>query len=608
MGARSEWGGTDRRFVAYAVAGALVLRLVLMWARGAYVSFDEGYYLLLGENLWSGRGFTLSGRTHVTFSPLYPVLAGAVGKLSGSPVWGGRLVSVVASALLLLPAYALFRRAGGRTIARPGVVLLAVVPSLITFVPFWSGRELYQGSEPLYHLLLFGGLALAVRAALDEGEGWRPLVVCAVGSGLAFGLAYLTRPEALAVAGAAAVAAGVVRGLRSRRIREALAVAGLAGVVTAGVAAPYVVHLHDVLGRWTLSGRAVRWTPPTAAGAPAGGEAGREVDAITRLVWRGDQVDYIYDNYTLDASARQIRSRYWGVPPEPATPGEPGWERLPPPEQAVRPPPDPEEYTLTRLYLRTLGIVLSPSLWPLVLLGLFLPRRGRRRRLAEGVGFVPVWAASVAVAVGIYVDPRNHLILAPTLAFYTAAGLVAIVGVLARRIRALRRGFLLRIATVGVTAVLLLTALRWAYLARVVGSPHHLVARENRAAGAAVRGWTDPEEPVMSWHPAIALYARRDWRVLPYEPFPQVVRYGAAREIDVMVLSAYYPSPLAMEEMPKGYMALYLPGDTTLRSRWRVEWEASAEHVLVGRLVPGTGEGAPDSTGVPALPGAPPGR
>lgn len=586
MGSRSEWGAADRRFVAYAVAGALVLRLVLMWARGAYVSFDEGYYLLLGENLWSGRGFTLSGRTHVTFSPLYPVLAGGVGKLVGSAVWGGRLVSAVASALLLLPAYALFRRAGGRTIARPGVVLLAVVPSLITFVPFWSGRELYQGSEPLYHLLLFGGLALAARAALDAGEGWRPRLVPALGSGLAFGLAYLTRPEALVVAGAAALAAGLARGLRSRRVREALAVAGLAGVVAAGVAAPYVVHLHDVLGRWTLSGRAVRWTPPTAAGGSAGGEAGREVDAITRLVWRGDQVDYIYDNYTLDASGRQIRSAYWGVLPEPRAGGEPEWNRLPPPDQAVRPPPDPEAYTLPKLYLRTLGIVFPPPLWPLVLLGLFWPRRGRRRRLGELVGFAPVWLASAAVAVGIYVDPRNHLILAPTLAFYAAAGVVGIAGIVGGRTRAVGRRFLGRVATGGVAAVLLFIVLRWAYLAWVVGSPHHLVARENRAVGRVVAERTDPATTVMSWHPGIALYARRDWRVLPYEPLPQVVRYGAARGIDVAILSAYYPGPMDIENLPKRYLVLRLPADTAVRARWRIEWEGEAEHALLGRLAP----------------------
>ncbi|HEX7122721.1 MAG TPA: hypothetical protein VF178_10165, partial [Gemmatimonadaceae bacterium] len=89
---------------------ALAIRLVIFAARGAFIGFDEGYYLLLARNLWSGHGYTLNGLPHVVFSPLYPVLTGGLARLTGDLIWAGRLVSAIASAALVIPTFYLARR------------------------------------------------------------------------------------------------------------------------------------------------------------------------------------------------------------------------------------------------------------------------------------------------------------------------------------------------------------------------------------------------------------------------------------------------------------------------------------------------------------------
>ena len=74
--------------IAGVTLAAVLLRLVLLLGRGDYLAFDEGWYLLLGRSLWMGQGYELIGTPHVTLSPLFPALAGAVGRAIGDWVWG----------------------------------------------------------------------------------------------------------------------------------------------------------------------------------------------------------------------------------------------------------------------------------------------------------------------------------------------------------------------------------------------------------------------------------------------------------------------------------------------------------------------------------------
>ena len=56
---------TRPRWLWLVVVAALAFRLVLLMARGDYIVYDEGYYLLLARSLRAGHGFTLNGLPHV---------------------------------------------------------------------------------------------------------------------------------------------------------------------------------------------------------------------------------------------------------------------------------------------------------------------------------------------------------------------------------------------------------------------------------------------------------------------------------------------------------------------------------------------------------------
>lgn len=91
------------RSVLLLTLAAVALRLVMFLGRGDYLAFDEGWYLLLGRNLFSGDGYTLSGLRHTTLSPLFPILAGATGAVLRDPIWAGRLVAAVTAGLVVWP-------------------------------------------------------------------------------------------------------------------------------------------------------------------------------------------------------------------------------------------------------------------------------------------------------------------------------------------------------------------------------------------------------------------------------------------------------------------------------------------------------------------------
>lgn len=154
--------------LALLTCGAIALRLLMFIGRGDYVAFDEGFYLLLGRNLWDWNGFTLSGLRHIALSPLFPILAGGLNLLMGDPVWAGRIVAALTSGLLVVPCWFLFRRISSRRTAFGGCAIILVLPALTPFVaPVWMGWDLWVGAEPVLHLFLYTGLAISLRAFQD---------------------------------------------------------------------------------------------------------------------------------------------------------------------------------------------------------------------------------------------------------------------------------------------------------------------------------------------------------------------------------------------------------------------------------------------------------
>src|SRR5687768_6668037 len=90
----------------------------------------------------------------------------------------------------------------------------------------------------------------------------------------------------------------------------------------------------------------------------------------------------------------------------------------------------------------------------------------------------------------------------------------------------------------------------------------------------------------MSWHPALALFARRDWRVLPYARFSDVVRYADANDAEFMLLSAYYPGPVPLEQMPREYVLVHVPDRVAAAPGWTIQLDRGKGPFATAELRP----------------------
>lgn len=577
-------------------AAAVLLRLLLFLGRGDYVAFDEGFYLLLGRSLATGDGFSLVGIPHTTLSPLFPILAGAVGRVLGDWVWGGRVVAAIAAGLLVLPCWAIFRRIAVPRTAFIACLLVAVLPSMAPFVvPYWIGADLWVGAEPLLHLLLFAAIALWLRA--DERGG--PLTWALTGA--TFALAFLARPEAIitwGLLGLAAVAIAVWRRSARHLIGAVVMAVGFAVLAT-----PYWIYLHDASGRWTLTGRGVTAASAAAAVAPGGrsGAAG----TIEQMLWL-DDTTYQERLYALDETGLRLASSYWGVYPEPlprtltdevrepaadtaaahaadTTRAAGSGAAAAAPSRARRPSGAP---TTLGLYFRSMGRILPLLLWAFVILGMAQPRARDvlRRELPISAALM---GTSIAVAALVAVDPRTQLFLVPLLAFYAARGFSLVEQQVQQRARGtgVRPGLVeLLLATIAVVWLLSIDARRL-YFSLAIGSPHHVVGEQNRTVAEELDTLLEGRaSPVMSWHPALAVFGDHDWRVLPFADMAGIIRYAGASGAAAIVLSAYYPPDIGIERAGIRYLLIDVPEEAERVDGWTLQITPGDSIRAVGRL------------------------
>lgn len=562
---------------------AIAIRFAMFVARGDYIAFDEGWYLLLGRNLWAGEGFSLSGLRHVALSPLFPILAGALDRVIDSPVWAGRAVAAVTSGLLVIPVWSIASRLAGRRTGLLTCGFVAVMPSLAPFAaPYWVGWDLWVGAEPIFHFFLYSGIALVLRA-LHRGS-WRAWLL----PGGTFALAYLARPEAIVpfgFIGLLLVAMALAK--RSPRRLAAYTAFGLAFVV---VSAPYWLYLHEALGRWALTGRAIQVSLPSPQNDTGSPSARREGSVISGMLWEGRHADYVRSLFALDASGTRLANAYWGVPDRSREPARDVrhpveatgdttavTETQGPKDAPVWSSTSPSRVNALRYYGSALGIVAPWYLWPFVVVGAI----GRRPLSTDEVlTCVPLAATSPLIAVVVAIDPRTQLYLAPLLAYYAARG-IRLVGTLANRRGGrlpVRRGFITAMLVLVSIALLLGTDARRAYIGARVDSAHQIVATENRIIGDVLRAIVPEGEAIMSWHPGFAIHARRDWRVLPLAGFREVVRYANAIDCRYIVLSSYYPSPIARDALPAEHLIIRIPDDFAEADQYRVEVDGIYEH------------------------------
>ncbi len=262
---------------------------------------DEPFYLWLGQSLLNGEGYQFFGISGIHLSPLFPLLAGFVAKISATVAGnspqalaaGSVVLYVICGTVLLLPIYAIARRTTGReSVGLCAALVTALYPTLTVRVPLWGTM-----TEPLYLLLV----ATAWWGLLVAQQDRRLWAYAAAGASL--GLAYLTRNEAIVylVAGLAAmfiielVAPGprasphrhagseVVLSsesiFRSAGIKRALVGTALAIGVFALLISPYLVILHAETGKWQVLEEA------GSTYVSAQGLASKDLAAFDKATW-----------------------------------------------------------------------------------------------------------------------------------------------------------------------------------------------------------------------------------------------------------------------------------------------------------------------------------
>jgi 4-amino-4-deoxy-L-arabinose transferase-like glycosyltransferase len=202
-------------------------------------------YVRIAENLLNKGSYVgLFEGPELMFPPFLPVLLAAGALPTGSIEGAARLIPFLAGVLLVPITFVLARLMYGPRVALGMAALIALHP---VFIDLSTTAE----AETVYLPLTFAGLYWALRA-LDSGR-----LSHTVWGGTMFGLAYLTRPEALlfpVVILITMLVASVRNPVLARRI--ALRCLCLVAPILV-LAAPYVIYLSAHIGALRLDGKGI---------------------------------------------------------------------------------------------------------------------------------------------------------------------------------------------------------------------------------------------------------------------------------------------------------------------------------------------------------------
>lgn len=491
--------------LAVGVTAAFIIRYLLIPA-DTVINGDGVYYTILGERFASGD---FAGGISAYWSPLYSVLTGIFSPFFNDREFGGRVVSLIAGALLIIPGYYLIEEFFGWRAAAIGCVLLVFHPFLIQGSGWVMTESLYT--------LIFTTCLLYGWYALSRADRLAYLL-----TGLLLGAAFLTKPEAVGYLGLVLVLMIVAKLFSTKEAFSGVLINY--SIVLLGFAIfflPYVFHLKQKTGEWTISQK-------IAVNLPA--------------------IDYEGDLLALTSDGRMtMMDRIWGDDYEtdfraallPAEKATPKFEL------------SQLSTTISILGLRTVALLKKqvrdyfPAVLPLPFLiiatvGLFR-RSWTRSRAAKEIfllGFVVCTLAGYAAS---SVELRYLFPLVPILIAWVASGAVefgqwltdSIEQIAGRRYRAVN----VNIAS-AFTLALLLASFTPLFLAVFGTEEPGRVPYEEKVAGLWIKDQGGTSNPVvMSANILPAFYAGAKHLYLPDEDFSTVLEYARRRRVDYIVFS-----------------------------------------------------------------------
>jgi Dolichyl-phosphate-mannose-protein mannosyltransferase len=228
------------------LVSAVSARFLWMLAEITNIGGEGVEYARLAENLLKGNGYVgIYGLgTQLIFPPLYSLLIASFSLVTGDFELAGRVVSLIMGSALVLPIFFIALHMYGRRVA-------LIAASLVAFHPLLIQLSASVYTEATYFTLLMGGVYWASQTV--EHVNLKTSVL----SGICFGVAYLTRPEAIVfpfLTVLTLIAVAVVK----RTELKTIVIQSLWVVIPFSLlAAPYVIFLSIHTGQLRFEGKSI---------------------------------------------------------------------------------------------------------------------------------------------------------------------------------------------------------------------------------------------------------------------------------------------------------------------------------------------------------------
>jgi 4-amino-4-deoxy-L-arabinose transferase-like glycosyltransferase len=525
----------ERVFILAGAFSALLIRVFFI-PQNTVINGDGIYYATLGNRLISGD---ISGGISAYWSPLYSLLVGIFTLFFGNVEFAGRIVSMVAGTLLIVPVYFLIRNFYGRLAAYLGTILLIVHPLLIK-------SSVWIMTESLY-TLIFTTAILTTWSALRDGKAQTFFI-----TGLLFGAAYLTKPEAIGFLGLLFILTIGAKFFRQKISFRRYAAGYLWLLVGFTIFfLPYIIFLHQKTGNWTISQKIMINFPAA------------DFDGNLLKLTNDGQVtmqDRVWgDNYDTE-------NRQSAAPPPteqlPSAPVPSFWSRM---YSTVTILGEKGIFLLKKQFRDYIPIIL-PYLFILVIIAGFFFKPWTRMRTAGEFYLLAFFACTLIGYALSAVELRYLFPVIPILLAWVANGIVGFsewasksISNLLRTDKRINPNFV-RIFTL----FILIVSLFPLFASQFNPDRIQYVPIEEKQAGLWIKN-NSGSSPlvVMSSHGTAAFYAGAKHLFVPDEDFPTILEYARRQKVNYLIFSQRRAEntpnafPPDTQNLPQGLRIVY---------------------------------------------------